>query len=107
MIDKYCVYIYSLHYVQREYIYHTTNRREEGTRTPRTHRLRSLEKGGGGVTFHICTPLVKLQLTILFDCLYNHVGYLVLKSIDYVRDLTCVKPMPTAHCDEVHVTALV
>ena len=26
MIDKYCVYIYSLHYVQREYIYHTTNR---------------------------------------------------------------------------------
>ena len=29
MIDKYCVYIYSLHYVQREYIYHTTNRREE------------------------------------------------------------------------------
>jgi len=34
MIDKYCVYIYSLHYVQREYIYHTTNRREEGNRTP-------------------------------------------------------------------------
>ena len=26
MIDKYCVYRYSLHYVQREYIYHTTNR---------------------------------------------------------------------------------
>ena len=33
MIDKYCVYIYSLHYVQREYIYHTTNRREVGIRT--------------------------------------------------------------------------
>jgi len=35
MIDKYCVYIYSLHYVQREYIYHTTNRREEGNQTLR------------------------------------------------------------------------
>ena len=90
MIDKYCVYIYSLHYVQREYIYHTTNRREVGIRTQLppveivvcrsactsasvlrhrtnllrcTHRLRSLDKGGGVVTFHQAPPMVKLQST--------------------------------------------
>ena len=33
MIDKYCVYIYSLHYVQREYIYHTTNSSRGWNRT--------------------------------------------------------------------------
>jgi len=51
--------------------------------------------------------LVKLQLTILFDCLYNHIRNLVLKSVDDVRDLIRVKPVATAHGDEVHVTALV
>ena len=107
MIDKYCVYIYSLHYVQREYIYHTTNRREEGTRTPRTHRLRSLEKRWGCSDVSPSTPLVKLQLTILFYCIYNHVRHLILKSIDYVRDLMRFKPVATAHRDEIHVTALV
>lgn len=81
--------------------------REEGNRTPRTHRLRSLEKRWGCSDVSPSTPLVKLQLTILFDCLYNHIRNLVLKSVDYVRDLIRVKPMPTAHCDEIHVTALV
>ena len=55
----------------------------------------------------LCPLVVKLQLTIIFNSLHNHIRHLVLKSIDYVRDLIRVKPMPTAYCDEVHVTALV